>query len=92
MLTFAISSESKEKALKLRDVLNTSLVGIPAFIENDIIVNTQDLDAKTKVPLNEDGDLKCFDPATGKEYKHCVRLIISSSNQKENRNDATIIM
>ena len=57
MLTLVFESASKEKALKLRDFLCEALVGIPGFINNEIVVNTQDFDDITKQPLNEEGDL-----------------------------------
>ena len=52
MLTLVFESASKEKALKLRDFLCEALVGIPGFINNEIVVNTQDFDDITKQPLN----------------------------------------
>lgn len=90
MLTIVFDNPSKEEALKMRDMMCTSLVGVPGFIENDIIVNTQDIDKDTKKPLNEDGELVCVEPETGKEYKHCVRLIINSTNQKDDVQDVVI--
>lgn len=49
MLTLIFENASKEKALKLRDDLCESLVGIPGFIDNEIIVNTQ---ISTIIPKN----------------------------------------
>lgn len=73
----------KKKALKLRDDLCESLVGIPGFIDNEIIVNTQDLDYNTKEPLNEEGELIVIDN-DGEIHEHyCVRLMIDSDNQPD---------
>lgn len=82
MLTLIFENASKEKALKLRDDLCESLVGIPGFIDNEIIVNTQDLDNNTKEPLNEEGDLIVIDD-DGEMHEHCVRLMIDSDNQPD---------
>ena len=46
-LTIVFDHETKEKALKLRDDLCNALVGIPGFINNEIVVNTQDIDKET---------------------------------------------
>lgn len=82
MLTLIFENASKEKALKLRDDLCESLVGIPGFIDNEIIINTYDLDNNTKEPLNEEGELIVIDN-DGETHKHCVRLMIDSDNQPD---------
>lgn len=80
MLTIVIENESKEAALKLRDDLCSALVGIPGFKNNEIVVNLQDIDKKTMLPMNEEGDLVVVDE-DGDEYEHCVRLMIDSPEQ-----------
>ncbi len=80
MLTLVFENATKEKALKLRDFLCEALVGIPGFIDNEIVVNTQDIDNDTKEPLNEEGDLVVIDD-DGEEHRHCVRLMIDSDKQ-----------
>ena len=60
-LTIVFDHETKEKALKLRDDLCNALVGIPGFVNNEIIVNTQDIDKETLQPLNEEGDMVVVD-------------------------------
>ena len=71
---------TKEKALKLRDDLCNALVGIPGFVNNEIIVNTQDIDKETLQPLNEEGNMVIVDK-DGEKHEHCVRLIIDSDKQ-----------
>lgn len=80
MLTLVFENATKEKALKLRDFLCEALVGIPSFINNEIVVNTQDLDDNTKEPLNEEGDLVVIDD-DGEKHEHCIRLMIDSDKQ-----------
>ena len=79
-LTIVFDHETKEKALKLRDDLCNALVGIPGFVNNEIIVNTQDIDKETLQPLNEEGNMVVIDK-DGEKHKHCVRLIIDSDEQ-----------
>ena len=79
-LTIVFDHETKEKALKLRDDLCNALVGIPGFINNEIIVNTQDIDKETLQPLNGEGDMVVVDK-DGEKHEHCVRLIIDSDKQ-----------
>ena len=79
-LTIVFDHETKEKALKLRDELCNALVGIPGFVNNEIIVNTQDIDKETLQPLNEEGDMVVVDK-DGEKHEHCVRLIIDSDKQ-----------
>ena len=79
-LTIVFGHETKEEALRLRDELCNALVGIPGFINNEIIVNTQDIDKETLQPLNEEGDMVVVDK-DGEKYEHCVRLIIDSDKQ-----------
>lgn len=91
MLTLVFENTSKEKALKLRDFLCEALVGIPGFIDNEIIVNTQDLDSNTKEPLNEEGDLVVIDD-DGEKHEHCVRLMIDSDKQPKEVTNHIIIL
>ena len=79
-LTIVFDHETKEKALKMRDDLCNALVGIPGFVNNEIIVNTQDIDKETLQPLNEEGDMVVVDK-DGEKHEHCVRLIINSDKQ-----------
>ena len=79
-LTIVFDHETKEKALKLRDDLCNALVGIPGFVNNEIIVNTQDIDKETLQPLNEEGNMVIVDKDDEK-HEHCVRLIIDSDKQ-----------
>ena len=78
-LTIVFDHKTKEKALKLRDELRNALVGIPGF-NNEIFVNTQDIDKETLQPLNEEGDMVVVDK-DGEKHEHCVRLIIDSDKQ-----------
>ena len=79
-LTIVFDHETKAKALKLRDDLCNALVGIPGFVNNEIVVNTQDIDKETLQPLNEEGDTVVVDK-DGEKHEHCVRLIIDSDKQ-----------
>ena len=78
-LTIVFDHKTKEKALKLRDELRNALVGIPGF-NNEIFVNTQDIDKETRQPLNEEGNMVVVDK-DGEKHEHCVRLIIDSDKQ-----------
>ena len=40
MLTFVFGNLTKSNALAMRDVFCSSLVGIPGFIENEIMVSS----------------------------------------------------
>ena len=91
MLTLVFESASKEKALKLRDFLCEALVGIPGFINNEIVVNTQDFDDITKQPLNEEGDLVVVDE-DGEKHEHCVKLIVASDEQPAEITDHIMIL
>jgi hypothetical protein len=79
-LTIVFGHETKEKALKLRDDLCNALVGIPGFVNNEIVVNTQDIDRETMQPLNEECDMVVVDK-DGEKHEHCVKLIIDSDKQ-----------
>ena len=79
-LTIVFDHETKEKALKLRNDLCNALVGIPGFVNNEIIVNTQDIDKETLQPLNKEGDMVVVDK-DGEKHEHCVKLIIDSDKQ-----------
>lgn len=89
MLQIIFPNKSKEEALKLRDNLCECLKGIPAFIDNDIIVNAQDVNPETKAPLNEEGDLTCVD-SNEELHEHCIRLVISSDKEKDGSRCDTI--
>lgn len=80
MLTIVFDHDSKEEALSFRDKLCSALVGVPGFVNNDIIVNTQDIDKESLQPLNEEGNLVVTDK-DGIKYEHCVRLVINSPEQ-----------
>lgn len=73
MLQIVFPNESQEQALKLRDQICESLVGVPAYVENDIIVCSQDLDPSGK-PLVDDGNLTFVE--NGIAYEHCVIIAI----------------
>lgn len=79
-LTIVFEHNTKEGALKMRDILCNALVGIPGFVNNEIVVNTQDIDKETMQPLNEEGDMVVVDD-DGEKHEHCVRLIIDSDKQ-----------
>ena len=83
MLRIVISNESKEKALEMRDRVCASLVGIPGFVNNEIVVSSQVLDSSGN-PLCEDGDMEW-----GGE-KHCVVVTIGSPDQPDNVEDTEI--
>ena len=68
------------KEFILHDDLCNALVGISGFVNNEIIVNTQDIDKETLQPLNEEGDMVVVDK-DGEKHEHCVRLIIDSDKQ-----------
>lgn len=85
MLTIVFEHDNAEEALKTRDKLCNALVGIPGFIENDIIVNTQECDVKGNA-LNEEGDLIVKDN-DGIDHKHCVRLIMHNDKQPDRSTD-----
>lgn len=55
-------------------------MGIPGFVNNEIVVNTQDIDRETMQPLNEEGDMVVVDK-DGEKHEHCVKLIIDSDKQ-----------
>lgn len=69
MLQIVFPNESQELALKLRDHINKSLVGNPAYIKNDIIVCSQDFDPSGK-PLVDDGNIRYVQ--NGTVYEHCI--------------------
>ena len=71
-LTIVFDHETKEKALKLRDELCNALVGIPGFVNNEIIVNTQDIDKETLQPLN--GEVRRIFPNNNSLGFGCRRL------------------
>ena len=83
MLRIVIANESKEKALEMRDRVCSSLVGIPGFINNEIVVSSQALDSSGN-PTCEDGDME-WDGE-----KHCVVVTIDSPNQPDDAQDTEL--
>lgn len=80
MVRFVIVNETKEKALEMRDHVCASLVGIPGFVNNDIVVSSQIVDSSGN-PTCEDGDME-WDGE-----KHCVLLTLDSQNQSDKTPD-----
>ena len=76
MLRIVIVNETKEKALEMRDRVCSSLVGIPGFVNNEIVVSSQALDSSGN-PTCEDGDME-WDGE-----KHCVLITLGSPNQPD---------
>ena len=76
MVRFVIVNKTKEKALEMRDHVCASLVGIPGFVNNDIVVSSQLVDSSGN-PTSEDGDME-WDGE-----KHCVLLTLDSPNQSD---------
>ena len=88
MLQIVFPNESQEEALKLRDQICGSLVGVPAYVENDIIVCSQDLDPSGK-PLVDDGNLTFVED--GITYEHCVIITIKRDDEPNDVPFTTII-
>lgn len=73
MLQIVFPNESQEIALKLRDQIHKSLEGNPAYVKNNIILCSQNLDPSGK-PLVDDGDIRFVQ--NGAVYEHCIIVSI----------------
>ena len=81
MVDFIFTHDSKESALKTRDILHECLKGCDAYVNNDIILSDGS-------PKCESGDLTFqFKTKDGKvsEFKHCIALLLDSNNDNEYR-------
>ena len=74
MITFVFENDSKEKALKFRDQMCENLKGIPAYIDNQVMVTSD-------TPEYEDGELE-FE-FNGHVGKHCILVTISDPKSKD---------
>lgn len=74
MVTFVFENDSKEKALKFRDQMHENLKGIPAYIDNQVILTSG-------TPKYEDGEME-FE-YNGHVGKHCIMVTISDPNSKD---------
>ena len=79
MLTLIFGNKSKEDALALRDLFYSGVVGIPGYIENEIIITSQL--SKSDGTMYEDGESEYT--VCGKDYKHVVMVCLSSDNQPD---------
>lgn len=79
MLTLIFGNKSKEDALAMRDLFCSSAVGIPGYIDNEILITSQL--SKPVGTLFEDGESEYT--VNGKEYKHVVMVCLASDNQPE---------
>ena len=79
MLTLIFGNKSKEDALALRDLFCSGVVGIPGYIENEIIITSQL--CKSDGTMYEDGESEYT--ICGKTYKHVVMVSLTSDNQSE---------
>lgn len=79
MLTLIFGNKSKEDALAMRDLFYSSVVGIPGYIENEILIESQL--TKSDGTLFEDGESEYN--VNGKNYKHVVVVRLYSYNQPE---------
>lgn len=77
MLTFVFGNLTKSNALAMRDVFCSSLVGIPGFIENEIMVSSALVDKNG----NTYPDGESIYEQDGFVYKHVVMVTLSSDNQ-----------
>ena len=76
MVTFVFENDSKEKALKFRDQMHEHLKGIPAYIDNQVILTSG-------TPKYEDGEMEVeYDGHVG---KHCIMVTISDPNSKDTK-------
>ena len=74
MVTFVFENDSKEKALKFRDQMCANLKGIPAYIDNQVMVTSD-------IPEYEDGEIEFeFDGHVG---KHCILVTISDPKSED---------
>lgn len=74
MVTFVFENDSKEKALKFRDQMHENLKGIPAYIDNHVMLTSG-------TPEYEDGEME-FEHG-GHVGKHCILLTISDPKSKD---------
>ena len=79
MLTLIFGNKSKEDALAMRDLFCSSVVGIPGYIENEILITSQL--SKPDGSMFEDGESEYT--VSGKDYKHVVMVCLASNNQPE---------
>lgn len=81
MVDFIFTHDSKESALKTRDILHECLKCCDAYVNNDIILSDQDICLKPG-----EKTLK-FKTKNGEEveFKHCITLLIDSNNDNEYR-------
>ena len=84
MLTFVFGNKSKEDAFAMRDLFCSALVGIPGFIENEIMVSSVIYDDKGNEYPDGEGIYKCGD---GVIYEHAVMVTLQSDNQPEETPD-----
>lgn len=80
MLTLVFGNKTKEDALAMRDLLCSSLVGIPGFIENEIMVSSNLVDKEGNI--YPDGE-SVYESDDGTVYEHAVMLSLASDNQPE---------
>ena len=76
MITFVFENDSKEKALKFRDQMCENLKGIPAYIDNQVMVISD-------TPEYEDGEIE-FE-FNGHVGKHCILVTISDPKSKDDK-------
>ena len=79
MLTLIFGNKSKEDALAMRDLFCSSVVGIPGYIDNEILITSQL--TKSDGTMFEDGESEYT--VCGKTYKHVVMVCLSSDNQPD---------
>ena len=79
MLTLIFGNKSKEDALAMRDLFRSSVTEIPGFVENEILITSQLV--KPDGTMFEDGESEYN--VCGKDYKHVVKVCLSSNNQPD---------
>lgn len=81
MVDFIFTHDSKESALKTRDILHECLKGCDAYVNNDIILSDQDICSKPGEKTFK------FKTKNGEEieFKHCITLVLDSNNDNEYR-------
>lgn len=84
MLTFVFGNKSKEDALAMRDLFCSALVGIPGFIENEIMVSSVIHDDEGNEYPDGEGIYKYDDDTI---YEHVVMVTLQSDNQQEGTPD-----
>ncbi len=77
MLTFVFGNKSKEDAFAMRDLFSSALVGIPGFIENEIMVSSIIHDNEGNEYPDGEGIYDC----DGVIYNHVVMVTLQSDNQ-----------